>query len=223
MDGRTALAMAEFDHWSRSYDRSVLQRWLFEPSHELLLHHLKPQDQRLLDIGCGTALFMSRVLEKSPDMTVCGVDLSGKMLDHATKRLLAWPKQTSVTRGDSARLPFADSTFDVVTCSHSFHHYPNQRAAVREMFRVLKPGGRAMIVDGWRDRLWGLVIFDVMVRLMEGPVHHCSARKFRRLFQTAGFEQVSQYFRRGLIPFVCTIGQAAKAVNAPPMPPRKAA
>jgi len=223
MDDRSALAMAEFDRWSWSYDHSILQRWLFEPSHHLLLHHLKPQDERLLDIGCGTGLFMSRVLEKAPDIKVCGIDLSDNMVGHAGTRLAKWPDQASVIRGDSTRLPFADGVFDVVTCSHSFHHYPNQRAAIREMFRVLKPGGRAMIIDGWRDRLWGLLIFDIAVRLAEGPVHHCSARKFRRLFETAGFEQVSQYFRRGLIPFMCTIGQAVKAANAPHLPPRRAA
>ncbi len=223
METRTALAIAEFDRWSRSYDQSVLQRWLFGPSHDLLLRQLRPQDQRLLDIGCGTGQFLARALRQFPEMTVCGIDLSERMLEQAALRTRPWAHRSMVVRGDGTRLPFVDNLFDVVTCSHSFHHYPDQRAAIAEMFRVARPGGRTMILDGWRDRLWGLFIFDVLVRLAEGPVHHCSSKKFRRLFETAGFERVTQFYQRGLLPYVCTIGRAVKAVSAIPTPPRRAA
>ena len=58
-------------------------------------------------------------------------------------------------QGDSERLPFATGTFDVVTCANSFHHYPHQDRAVAEMHRVLQPGGRLMLIDGYRDAPWG--------------------------------------------------------------------
>jgi SAM-dependent methyltransferase len=223
MQDRTALAKAEFDRWSRSYDRSILQRCLFHPSHQLLLHQLRPDDQQLLDVGCGTGVFLAEALKKFPRLSACGIDLSEKMLEKAVIRGQRWPGRFVAVRGESGQLPFGDNQFDVVTCSHSFHHYPDQRAAMHEMFRVLRPGGRAMIIDGWRDRLWGLLVFDVLVRLAEGPVHHCSARKFRRLFETAGFGQVRQEFRNGLIPFVCTVGQAAKSNLIPAATPQRAA
>ncbi len=60
-------------------------------------------------------------------------------------------------QGDSERLPFASGSFDIVTCANSFHHYPRQDRAVAEMRRVLRPGGRLMIIDGYRDGAMGLV------------------------------------------------------------------
>jgi SAM-dependent methyltransferase len=115
-----------------------------------------------------------------------------------------------IVQGDSERLPFQNHAFDVVTCSHSFHHYPNQAHVVAEMYRVLRPDGRLMIIDGDRDRLWGWLIFDVVVTWVEGAVHHCSGRRFRHLFRTAGFRRIEQHPRRGLAPFLLTIGQAWK-------------
>ena len=47
------------------------------------------------------------------------------------------------------------------------------------MGRVLKPGGRLMIIDGFRDSIWGWFIYDVCVATVEGDVHHASAQRFR--------------------------------------------
>jgi SAM-dependent methyltransferase len=146
MHHATSVALAEFDRWSRSYDRSLLQRLFFQPSHELIVKHLRPRDQFILDIGCGTGLFAIRVLQDRPQTRVWGLDLSSKMLEQGTPRARFWPERLYRVRGDSGRLPFRDDVFDVVTCSHSFHHYPDQGSAVAEMFRVLKPGGRALIM-----------------------------------------------------------------------------
>jgi SAM-dependent methyltransferase len=209
----TLSALAEFDHWSRTYDRSILQRWFFRPSHELLLRQLEPGDRRILDIGCGTGLFAARVREHLPEAQVCGLDLSGNMLAHAAARWEGCDGLRPV-RGDSGRLPFRDGLFDVVTCSHSFHHYPDQAAVVAEVSRVLRPGGRLMIIDGDRDRLWGWFIFDVIVTLAEGAVHHCSAARFRDLFRAAGFRHVRQHRRGGPLPFLLTVGAAHAQAQA---------
>ena len=103
-------------------------------------------------------------------------------------------------QADSERLPFAGGTFDVVTCANSFHHYPHQDRAVEEMRRVLKPGGRLLLVDGYRDRPWGWLIYDVCVAGIEGDVHHASARRFRELFEAAGFASVAQKVHPGFAP-----------------------
>jgi ubiquinone/menaquinone biosynthesis C-methylase UbiE len=115
-----------------------------------------------------------------------------------------------LVQGDSERLPFADDSFDLVTCSHSFHHYPNQAGVVAEMHRVLRSGGRLMIIDGDRDRWWGRLIFDVIVVLMEGRVKHLTGRAMARLYQAAGFADIEQFRRGGALPFLLTIGRAVK-------------
>ena len=94
----------------------------------------------------------------------------------------------------------------MVTCANSFHHYPHQDCAVAEMFRVLKPGGRLFLVDGYRDGLWGWFIYDVCVAGVEGEVLHASARRVRDLFGRAGFVETSQKVHRGLAPFLLTEG-----------------
>jgi ubiquinone/menaquinone biosynthesis C-methylase UbiE len=207
---RTAEAKAQFDRWSGNYDRSPLQRLLFGPSHQMLLHHLRPTDDRLLDIGCGTGQFLSQVLTARTELEAVGLDLSGPMLDLCTTRCRPWQDRTAVVRGDSQRLPFADDTFDVITCSHSFHHYPDQARVVAEMHRVLRHGGRLLLIDGYRDGPLGWFMFDVVVTCMEGAVHHCSARRLRELFRGAGFGNIKQQVHRLPIPFMLTLGQARK-------------
>lgn len=210
---RIEQAQAQFDAWSASYDRSWLQAAFFRPSHRLIFRHLSQVRGRLLDIGCGTGLFLAEVLHRHPGLEVVGLDLSQAMLDHAAQRCRDWPQRAWVVRGDSQRLPFQDDSFDVVTCSHSFHHYPDQRRVVGEMHRVLRPGGQLLLIDGDRDRPLGWFIFDVCVTWKEGDVRHCSARRLRALFHQAGFTAVKQYRRRLPIPFLLTIGMAAKSAD----------
>lgn len=205
----TEAALAQFDRWGPKYDRSWLQRLLFEPSHDLVLAHLGHDDQRLLDIGAGTGVFADRALRHSDRRTVYALDLSPKMLAQAVARQQSWPGRLEIVRADSQLLPFADDSLDVVTCCHSFHHYPDQARVVSEMHRVLRPGGRLFLLDGDRDRPVGRLIFDVAVPLIEGPVHHCSAKEFRQLLEQAGFEQIEQVFRSSVVPIIMTTAVAS--------------
>jgi ubiquinone/menaquinone biosynthesis C-methylase UbiE len=212
-----ADAKREFEDWSAGYDRDLLQHFLFKPSHRMLIDALSPADQRILDIGCGTGRFAARVLDTFPDAQVWGLDLCPGMLRGAQERVRAADGRLHVVQGDSERLPFPDNSFDAVTCSHSFHHYPNQAQVVAEMHRVLRPGGQLLIIDGDRDRPWGWLIFDVAVVWMEGAVKHLAGRAFREMYIRTGFEQVAQRRHRGLIPFLMTMGRAVKPEVAVPM------
>jgi ubiquinone/menaquinone biosynthesis C-methylase UbiE len=208
---QTTAAQKQFDRWSDRYDRSLLQRLFFGPSHYMLLESLTAEDRRILDVGCGTGGFAARVLERYPRAQVWGLDLSEGMLRRAAARGQAAAGRLHLVRGDSGRLPFADNTFDAITCSHSFHHYPQPAHVAAEMHRTLRPGGRLFIIDGDRDRPWGRLVFDVLVVLVEGPVRHLSGREFRRLFRHVGFADVSQRRRQGFLPFLLTTGRAVKA------------
>ena len=114
------------------------------------------------------------------------------MLAQGPRRWRSQPGHVVPVQGDSERLPFPAGAFDVVTCANSFHHYPHQDRAVAEMHRVLRPGGRLMLVDGYRDALWGWFIYDVCVAGVEGDVLHASARRVRNLFGWAGFGETNQ-------------------------------
>jgi ubiquinone/menaquinone biosynthesis C-methylase UbiE len=213
----TADARKEFDSWSRRYDWDPLQLFLFQPSHRMLLDLLTPTDERILDVGCGTGVFATQILRRFPDTQVWGLDLSAGMLARAQTRAPMTAGRLHLVQGDSERLPFADDSFDVVTCIHSFHHYPRQDRVVAEMHRVLRPGGRLFIVDGDRDRWWGHLIFQVLVVMVEGSVLHPTGRAFRALYRAHGFDNVYQRRRRGPLPFLLTVGRAVKATHPRPL------
>lgn len=203
-------AAREFDRWSQSYDRCVLQRLLFEPSHRAIIARIGARSGgrplAILDVGCGTGVFASRIRAASPRSTVWGVDLVSAMLAQGRARWRSDPDNVAAVQGDSERLPFRAGAFDVVTCANSFHHYPHQDCAVAEMYRVLKPGGRLFLVDGCRDGFWGWFIYDVCVAGVEGDVVHASAHSIRNLFSRAGFVETSQEIYHGLAPFLLTEG-----------------
>lgn len=201
-------ATHEFTRWSENYDRSILQLLLFRPAHRAIIRNIRDRfgekPIRILDVGCGTGVFAARIREALPSAEVWGVDLVSGMLNRGAERWSRHRDHVTPIQGDSERLPFASGAFDVVTCANSFHHYPNQGRAVREMHRVLKPTGRLMLVDGYRDRPYGWFIYDVCVAGVEGAVHHASSRRFRELFHAAGFIQVAQKVHHGFAPFLLT-------------------
>ncbi len=206
-------ARSEFDAWSKSYDKSLLQKYFFGPSHRLMLQQLSVADRRILDVGCGTGRWAELVVTRLPYAEVWGLDLSEKMLEHASVRASQYPGRMHFTHGNSQELPYEDASFDLVTCSHSFHHYPDQLRVVKEMRRVLKPSGRVMLVDGCRDTYWGWFIFDGLVTWAEGHVHHCSNGLMQTLFREAGFEDATQIMHRYPVPYLLTMGTAPAAVS----------
>jgi len=215
-------AAEEFARWSESYDRCALQWLLFGPSHRALIRRLKSisggRPVRILDIGCGTGLFASRVRAAMPESTVYGIDLVSGMLEKGKARWSFHADSVFPVQGDSERLPFDSGSFDVVTCANSFHHYPRQDRAVCEMRRVLRTGGHLMIVDGYRDAPWGWFIYDICVAGVEGDVHHASSRRFYELLSQAGFKAIAQTVHRGLAPFLLTEGLTVEVVPSIPSP-----
>ena len=195
---------------------------LFGPSHRALVKRIKAvagdRPVKVLDVGCGTGLFAARVRQAVPQAQVWGIDLVAGMLRKGAGRWHRHAAHVQPVQADSGRLPFADGAFDFITCANSFHHYPHQERAVAEMHRVLKPGGRLLLIDGYRDAPWGWFIYDVCVEGVEGEVHHASARQFRDYFAHAGLRAVAQRVFRGFAPFLLTEGVGAEGVSTIPSP-----
>jgi demethylmenaquinone methyltransferase/2-methoxy-6-polyprenyl-1,4-benzoquinol methylase len=99
----------------------------------------------VLDLGCGTGSAGAALRRKGA--TVIGVDLSTACLSVAQRRL------DSVVRADAAKLPFLDESFDALVARGALHHLPDADAALAEAARVLKRGGRALLIDP-REFAW---------------------------------------------------------------------
>jgi ubiquinone/menaquinone biosynthesis C-methylase UbiE len=108
---------------------------------------------RVLDVGTGGGLLPLKIAEKIPHLQIYGMDSSQKAIDAARKNALemgiANPPKFDI--GDVSSLSFEDNYFDAVVSTFSLHHWPDPVRGLNEIFRVLKPGGEALIYDHWRN------------------------------------------------------------------------
>jgi ubiquinone/menaquinone biosynthesis C-methylase UbiE len=97
----------------------------------------------LLDIACGTGNQLVANRATAPHTRMIGLDGSLGMLRQARRksRDIGW------VHGDSAALPFASGAFDFASCQYAFHHFRDKAGMVREVFRVLRPGGRLALYN----------------------------------------------------------------------------
>ncbi len=104
---------------------------------------LKPEDRRILDVACGTgdlAIELRRRID--PDGEVVGVDFCRPMLERAVRK-----NGLPFLQGDGLRLPFPTGAFDLVTIGFGLRNMESLDAGLREMARVLRPGGRIAVLE----------------------------------------------------------------------------
>lgn len=143
-------------------------------------------DERVLDVGCGTGAFAARLVARHPMQHVVGVDVSEGMLAEARRKLGHAPGAAFV-RAAADALPFDAAAFDIVVSASALHYFPDPARALAEMHRVLRPGGRVVVLDWSRD-FWWMALLDGALRLFD-PAHGrtLSAGEVRALLVKAGF------------------------------------
>ena len=99
---------------------------------------------RVLEIGCGLGTDGAQFAQAGADYT--GIDLTNAAIDLAQKRFQLFNLPGKFQTDDAEKLSFADNTFDVVYSHGVLHHTPDIESAIREVHRVLRPGGRAKIM-----------------------------------------------------------------------------
>jgi len=103
---------------------------------------------RILDVACGTGRFLKQLAVALPGARLSGLDLSPAYVD-AARALLAPVGEVALVADDAAQMPWRDGLFDVLTSVYLFHELPRavRRTVLREMFRVVRPGGLVAIED----------------------------------------------------------------------------
>ncbi len=172
------LSQLAFDRQAAQYDTGV-QGSHARALYPYLLREIgRVPGERVLDVGCGTGALLGRLLSEAPRRQATGLDLSANMLDKARQRL---GDRTVLVQGDSEHLPFPDRSFDVVVCCDSFHHYPDPQAVLKEISRVLEPGGIFLMGDCWLP-LPGRLVMNPLLRFShEGDVKIYSRREIEQL------------------------------------------
>lgn len=102
--------------------------------------------KQILDAGCGNGRY-SRFLLRHADgaATITGFDLSPGMLARARKRLSS--SRVAHATADLTKLPFGDGQFDAIVCGWVLEHLPDPRPGLRELARVLRPGGKLLLLS----------------------------------------------------------------------------
>jgi demethylmenaquinone methyltransferase/2-methoxy-6-polyprenyl-1,4-benzoquinol methylase len=132
-------------------------------------------DDRVLDVACGTGL-VSRALVQRWGCRVVGLDQSAAMLGRARQKLAADPRlaeRVTLTEGEAERLPFADGEFDHLTFTYLLRYVDEPAAALRELARMVKPGGRIASLEFclprgiwfWPWRLYTRILLPALGRL----------------------------------------------------------
>jgi len=133
-----------FRVWSHVYDHPLPQRLFYQRVHRRILARLRPRaGARVLDVGCGTGVFLDSLAAERPGLALTGLDLSEHMLARARRSAaLRAGAPPEFVQGSVYEMPFAEASFDVAINTISCHFYLEQVRAFREIRRVIAPGGR---------------------------------------------------------------------------------
>ncbi|WP_433349335.1 class I SAM-dependent methyltransferase [Micromonospora sp. CA-111912] len=140
---QTAKARRVWDKAAPSYDRQIalLEKLQFGGGREWLGARARG---RILDVAVGTGRNLPHY---PPGATITGIELSPAMLTIARQQAIDLGRAVDLHEGDAERMPFAGGSFDTAVCALSLCTIPDPAAAIREMHRVLVPGGRLLLLD----------------------------------------------------------------------------
>ncbi len=182
-----ALSKKHFDRQAAEYDQR--DTYYYSQNGKISCRDIAEQIkdlpyESLLDVGCGTG-FLIDILTRQKAAKYCGVDLSDEMIRVANEKTI---KGAEFRTGSADKLPYPDETFDIVTCSQSFHHYPYPEEAMQEALRVLKPGGLYILSDTGVGGLGAWIDNHILFKLMKSGDCHTTDRKgIEKMMRNAGF------------------------------------
>ena len=149
-----------------------------------------PKSAVMLDVGCGGGRTVRRLSSLAPEGRVVGLDLSAASTAVAQDTNVEdiGSGRVQILQGSVAALPFSNNAFDIVTAVETHYYWPNLSANVKEILRVLKPGGTfALIAETYRGGPLRL-IYGIIMPLIRAAF--LSDEEHRHLLTQAGFTEV---------------------------------
>jgi ubiquinone/menaquinone biosynthesis C-methylase UbiE len=227
---------------SREYFADLLKgRFEYAPWMPESLGYDEAAGLRVLDVGCGQGIDVYRYASWGAEAT--GVDLTPRHVELARAHLAAMGVEAEIVQGDAESLPFEDESFDRVSSNGVLHHTPDMPAALREIRRVLEPGGEARVIVYNRNSFhyWltqvlvegllrrGLLNERSMTGVLSRGVEYSSigarplvrvytGKEMRKLMRQAGFENVSttvRHFQATDTPVTYVLRRWLKALKDP--------
>ena len=176
----------------------------FKPLHDInplrlnYIDRLAPlAGKRVLDVGCGGGNTLARMAERVTEGHLVGIDYSETSVEasRAFNSMLVAAGRMEILPGSVESLPFSDAHFDKVVTVESFYFWPNPSESLKEVARVVKPGGTFLLLAEIYERP------DLPVGIREKveayELTNPTPEEFERLFRAAGFAQVETHFMDG--------------------------
>lgn len=172
---------------------------MFRPWTADLLDRATPQPgERVLDVACGTGIVARMIAHRLHGQSqLVGIDLSPAMVEIARATAAQEGVAIEWHVGNADALPFADASFDLVVIQQGLQFFPDRAAALRDVFRVLAPGGR-VVTATWtdtRNNPLNQVLAEVIERHLGTPALHLpfslgDPEQLHALFVEAGFDAI---------------------------------
>jgi demethylmenaquinone methyltransferase / 2-methoxy-6-polyprenyl-1,4-benzoquinol methylase len=132
-----------YDLLNRVLSMGIDRGWRNTATREVLEQH--PVD--VLDVATGTGDFALTIKRIAPQVRVVGSDFSGNMLEIAREKAQKQHLEIPFEQGDALNLPYPDASFDAISCSFGFRNFADFKRGLQEFHRVLRPGGRCVILE----------------------------------------------------------------------------
>jgi ubiquinone/menaquinone biosynthesis C-methylase UbiE len=171
-----------------------------------------PPTATVLDVACGTGELVRLLLQDHPNQMITGIDISEQMVVQASQKFEGFVN-VSFKNAPVSDLPFSSESFDVVVSANAFHYFSDPSEALTEIFRVLKPGGRVIILDWCKDFLL-CRICDLVLQWLDPAHRQCyTEAELCNYLDITGFQvERSQRVRFGIFWGLMAVSAAGKSV-----------
>lgn len=190
---RKYIPALKYSSFTRFYDKVVritTREKTFKM--ELLKQSGLQSGQHVLDVGCGTGTLTQMIATSVPDLWITGLDADSAALEQAQSKLAPFGDRVCLQQGYAQQLPFNTNYFDIAVSSLFFHHLTTEQKldALKEILRVLKPGGRLHIADWGRPASLSQRLLFFAVQLLDGfeTTQDSVEHALPKLIEDAGFK-----------------------------------
>lgn len=181
------LIRREFNRWAEQGRGRGMEKSHWEITRQLIELMNAGHHDNVVDLGCGVGWATRVLAQKASRGIVLGIDLSDRMIAEARAGYRN-PANALFCVADAARIPCADGFFNALLSVESIYYYPDLEGAFTEVYRILKPGGKAFfLINYYKENVYS----HEWAKHIDIPVHLLGAADYTGLLSKAGFRATS--------------------------------